>query len=125
LDPRCHRRSLIQFNDNEGGAGTYQLPHGGTWAGFVGIHVHSNWLENAAKYGVNFSDQGSTKAGTYDARIWNNVIIGTQLPPLRILSTQPKQTLWFAFNTLYNCMTRTRAAATATCARKDGRTWPA
>jgi len=97
--------SLIQFNDNEGGAGTYALPHGGTWPGFVGIQVHSNWLENAAKYGINFSDQGSTKTGTYDGRIWNNVIIGTQLPPLRILSTQPRQSLWFAFNTLYDCMT--------------------
>jgi hypothetical protein len=97
--------SLIQFNDNEGGAGTYQLPHGGIWPGFVGIQVHHNWLENSVKYGVNFSDQMSAKAGTYDGKIWNNVIIGTQLPPLRILSTQPTQTLWFAFNTMYNDMT--------------------
>jgi hypothetical protein len=97
--------SLVQFNDNEGGAGSYALPHGGTWPGFTGILIHHNWLENAAKYGVNFNDQGSVKAGMYDGKIWNNVIIGTQLPPLRINSTQPTQTLWFAFNTLYNDMT--------------------
>jgi hypothetical protein len=99
----------IQFNDNEGGAGTYVLPHGGTWQGFTGILIHHNWLENAAKYGVNFNDQQSTKAGAYDGRIWNNVIIGTQLPPLRINSTQPIQTLSFAFNTLYNDMTTSSA----------------
>ena len=97
--------SLIQFNDNEGGAGTYALPHGGTWAGFVGIKIHHNWLENAAKYGVNFNDQASAKAGTYSGMVWNNVIIGTALPPLRINSTQPTQQLWFAYNTIYNCMT--------------------
>lgn len=97
--------SLVQFNDNEGGAGTYTLPHGGTWPGFVGIRVHHNWLENAAKYGINFNDQGSTKAGAYEGQIWDNVIIGTALPPLRINSTQPSQQLWFAFNTVYNCMT--------------------
>jgi hypothetical protein len=97
--------SLIQFNDNEGGAGSYKLPHGGVWPGFVNILIHHNWLENAVKYGVNFNDQGSVKAGTYDGKIWNNVIIGTQMPPLRINSTQTTQTLWFAFNTLYNDMT--------------------
>jgi hypothetical protein len=97
--------SLIQFNDNEGGAGTYALPHGGTWAGFTGIQIHHNWLQNAAKYGINFNDQGSAKAGTYDGKIWNNVIIGTGLPPLRINSTQPTQTLRFAYNTIYDCMT--------------------
>ncbi|MEP6501844.1 MAG: hypothetical protein ABJD97_00820 [Betaproteobacteria bacterium] len=97
--------SLIQFNDNEGGAGTYTLPHGGTWAGFTGIQIHHNWLQNSAKYGINFNDQGSTKAGAYDGKIWNNVIIGTALPPLRINSTQPTQTLRFAYNTIYDCMT--------------------
>ena len=97
--------SLIQFNDNEGGAGSYALPHGGNWRGFVGIRIHHNWLENASKYGVNFNDQGSTKAGAYDGEIWNNVIVRTALPPLRINSTQPIQTLRFSFNTLYNCMT--------------------
>jgi hypothetical protein len=97
--------SLIQFNDNEAGAGTYALPHGGTWAGFVNIQIHHNWLEHAAKYGVNFNDQGSAKAGTYSGKIWNNVIIGTALPALRINSTQPTQAIWFAYNTIYNCMT--------------------
>ena len=97
--------SLVQFNDNEGGAGSYPLPHGGTWAGFTNILIHHNWLENAAKYGINFNDQGSTKAGTYSGMIWNNVIIGTQQPPLRINSTQTVQQLWFAYNTVWNCMT--------------------
>jgi len=97
--------SLVQFNDNEGGAGTYALPHGGTWQGFTGMKVHNNWLENAAKYGIHFNDQDSTKLGAYSGMIWDNVIIGTGLPPLRINSTQPVQQLWFAFNTLYNCMT--------------------
>ena len=97
--------SAIQFNDNEGGAGSYALPHGGTWAGFTGIKIHHNWLQNAAKYGVNFNDQQSSKAGTYSGMIWDNVIIGTALPPLRINSTQPTQQLWFAYNTMYDCMT--------------------
>lgn len=97
--------SLVQFNDNEGGAGTYALPHGGTWAGFTNILIHHNWLENAAKYGINFNDQGSAKAGTYSGKVWNNVVVGTALPPLRINSTQPVQQLWFAYNTVWNCMT--------------------
>jgi len=99
--------SAIQFNDNEGGAGSYALPHGGTWAGFTGIRIHHNWLQNAAKYGVNFNDQQSSKAGAYSGMIWDNVIIGTALPPLRINSTQPTQQLWFAYNTIYDCMTTT------------------
>jgi hypothetical protein len=36
---------------------------------------------------------------------WDNVIIGTALPPIRINSTQPSQKLWFAYNTIYNSMT--------------------
>ena len=99
--------SAIQFNDNEGGAGSYALPHGGTWAGFTGIRIHHNWVQNAIKYGVNFNDQGSTQEGTYSAMIWDNVIIGTGLPPLRINSTQPTQALWFSYNTVYDCMTTT------------------
>jgi hypothetical protein len=97
--------SLVQFNDSLGGAGSFKLPHdGGIWPGFVNIDIHNNWLENAAKYGVNFNDQGSTKVGKYSGMVWNNVIIGTQLPPLRINATQPVQQLWFAFNTLYDDM---------------------
>ncbi len=98
--------SAIQFNDNEGGAGSYVLPHNaGIWQGFVGIRIHHNWLENAAKYGINFNDQGSTKKGSYEAQSWNNVIVGTQLYPLRINSTQTNQNMWFAFNTVYDAMT--------------------
>ena len=37
--------SAIQFNDNQGGAGTYAMPHGGTWPGFVNIQIHHNWIE--------------------------------------------------------------------------------
>jgi len=105
--------SAIQFNDNEGGAGTYTLPHGGTWAGFTGIKIHHNWVQNAAKYGVNFNDQGSTQAGTYSGMIWDNVIIGTGLPPLRINSTQPTQKLWFAYNTVYDAMTTSSGTGNA------------
>jgi len=105
--------SLVQFNDNEGGAGSYALPHGGTWQGFVGMRVHHNWLENAAKYGINYNDQGSVKAGAYEGQHWNNVIIGTALPPLRINSTQPTQRLWFAFNTVYNAMTSSSGSGNA------------
>ncbi len=97
--------SAIQFNDNEGGAGSYTLPHGGIWQGFTGIRIHHNWLENAAKYGINFNDQGSTHQGTYEARSWNNVITGTKLYPIRINSTATTQNMWFAYNTVYNAMT--------------------
>jgi hypothetical protein len=105
--------SLVQFNDNEGGAGSYALPHGGTWAGFVGIRVHHNWLENAAKYGINYNDQGSVKAGSYEGQHWNNVILATAMPPVRINSTQPTQRLWFAFNTIYNAMTSSSGSGNA------------
>jgi hypothetical protein len=96
--------SLVQFNDNEAGAGTLRLPDGRIWPGFVGIRIHHNWLESAAKYAVNFSDQNSAKAGEYEGQIWDNVIVGTQWQPLRILSTQPVQKLWFAYNTLFDNM---------------------
>ncbi|MBC3917976.1 hypothetical protein H8L32_10860 [Undibacterium sp. CY18W] len=97
--------SAVQFNDNEGGAGSVTLPHGGIWQGFTGIRIHHNWLENAAKYGINFNDQGSTHKGTYEAQSWNNVITGTKLYPIRINSTATTQNMWFAFNTVYNAMT--------------------
>lgn len=104
--------SLVQFNDNEAGAGTYALPHGGTWPGFTGMRVHHNWLENAAKYGINYNDQGSAHAGSYEGRHWNNVIIGTRYYPIRINSTAPTQNLVFAYNTVYNSMTATSDFAT-------------
>ena len=97
--------SAVQFNDNEGGAGSVTLPHGGIWQGFTGIRIHHNWLENAAKYGINFNDQGSTHKGTYEAQSWNNVITGTKLYPIRINSTATIQNMWFAYNTVYNAMT--------------------
>jgi hypothetical protein len=96
--------SLVQFNDNQGGAGTYTLPHGGTWAGFVGMKVHHNWLENAAKYGINYNDQGSCKAGKYAGDHWSNVIRGTKLYPIRINSTQPDQLLNFTKNVVFDSM---------------------
>jgi hypothetical protein len=96
--------SLIQFNDNLGGAGTMVLPDGSVWQGFVGIRVHHNWLENSAKYAVNFNDQNSVKKGTYEAQIYDNVIVGSGWQPLRINSTAPVQKLWFAYNTLFDDM---------------------
>lgn len=112
--------SLVQFNDNQGCAGQAvavsacgAVPHaGGVWEGFTGMRVHHNWLENAAKYGINYNDQGSTQTGRYEGQHWNNVIIGTRMPPLRINATQPQQQLSFAFNTVYNCMTRTGGYST-------------
>jgi len=112
--------SLLQFNDNEGGAGSQALPHGGIWQGFVGMRVHHNWLEKAAKYGINYSDQGGTDAGTYEGQHWNNVIVATTLPPVRINSTQPTQRLWFAFNTIYNAMTSFSGSGNA-MVRSEGR----
>jgi hypothetical protein len=96
--------SLIQFNDNEGGAGSFRLPNGQIWPGFVGIRVHHNWLENAAKYAVNFNDQGSVKQGTYEAQVWDNVMIGSEWQPIRMNSTQTTQQLWYAYNTLFDNM---------------------
>lgn len=104
--------SAVQFNDNEAGAGTYVLPDGSIWPGFVGIRIHHNWLENAAKYGINFNAQGSAPSGTYEARSWNNVIVGTQLYPLRINATAPTQNMWFAYNTIYDAMTGPSAYST-------------
>ena len=95
--------SILQFNDNEGGAGTKKLPSGATWAGFVGMRVHHNWLENAAKYGVNVADPGAY-AGQVEMRVWNNVIIGTSLPPVRMNSTATSMDVTFAYNTIHNAM---------------------
>jgi hypothetical protein len=95
--------SLLQFNDNEGGAGTAKLVHGGTWAGFTGMRVHHNWLENAAKYGLNISDPGAG-TGQVELRAWNNVIMGTKLPPVRMNSTATTMDITLAYNTIYNAM---------------------
>jgi hypothetical protein len=112
--------SLVQFNDNQGLAGSARVKHNNpdgsvthaTWRGFTGIRIHHNWLENAAKYGINFNDQGSTHMGAYEGQSWNNVIIGTKLYPIRINSTQTSQKLWFAYNTIYNCSTSSGAYST-------------
>lgn len=96
--------SLVQFHDSVGGAGSITKPHGGIWAGFIGMKVHHNWLENAAKYGIHYADVGS-EAGRYEGDNWFNTIIGTHLPPLRVNASQPDQALVFRRNTVYNCMT--------------------
>jgi hypothetical protein len=96
--------SLVQFYDNEGGAGTAQLPNGaGVWPGFVGIRVHNNWLENAAKYGLNIGDAGAN-AGRVEYQAWNNVIMGTTMPPVRMASSATTMDITFAYNTLHNAM---------------------
>lgn len=95
--------SLIQFNDVDALAGTYVMPHGGVWMGFTGMRVHHNWLENAAKYGLNVNDSGSVN-GKLELRAWNNVIIGTNLPPVRTNSTVDTIDYTFAYNTIYNAM---------------------
>jgi len=95
--------SLVQFNDSLGQAGTYELPHGGIWQGFVGMRVHNNWLENAAKYGLNIADAGSVD-GQVELRAWNNVIVGTRLPAVRMNSTASTMDITIAYNTIYNAM---------------------
>ena len=93
--------SLIQFNDSDGGTGTYQTPFG-IWTGFTNIRIHHNWLENAAKYAIIFADIGAEQ-GELDFEAWCNMIIGTSLPPLRLNTTTATSDWTFAFNTIYNC----------------------
>jgi hypothetical protein len=90
--------SLVQFNDMLG-AGT--MPGGEPWPGFVGMRVHHNWLERAAKYGLHFADA----ADELEARAWDNVILRTQLPAFRLNSSAATQDVVFAFNTVYDAMT--------------------
>jgi hypothetical protein len=96
--------SILQFNDAVGGAGTYKLPDGSIWPGFNGMKVHHNWLENAAKYGITIADPGAN-AGSVQLQAWNNVIIGTQLPAIRMSSSALSFDVTFAYNTIYNAMT--------------------
>jgi hypothetical protein len=96
--------TLVQFHDSSAVGGTYALPHGGTWMGYTGIRVHHNWLENAAKYGLNISDAGSEGASVVEYRAWNNVIKGTRLPPFRTNSTARAVDITFAHNTVYDAM---------------------
>jgi hypothetical protein len=72
--------------------------------GFTGMQVHHNWLENAAKFGLNVNDSGSLN-GQLELKAWNNVIIGTKLPPVRTNSTYKTIDYTFAYNTIYNAMT--------------------
>ncbi len=95
--------SLVQFNDALGGSGTATLPGGSVWPGFVGLRVHHNRLENAAKYGLNIADNGAY-AGRVECRAWNNVITGTRLPPIRMNSTATQMDATFAHNTIHQAM---------------------
>jgi hypothetical protein len=110
--------SLLQFNDSLGGAGTLVLPDGSTWPGFNGMRVHHNWLENAAKYGLTIADPGA-HAGLVELRAWNNVILGTQLPPLRMNSTASQLDVSFVLNTVYNAMTSVSGTGDGYC-RNEG-----
>jgi VCBS repeat-containing protein len=94
--------SLVQFNDSDGTTGIAPTPEG-VWPGFVNIRVHHNWLEVCAKYGINVADSGPTGAGTVDFQAWNNIIIGTGLPALRLNTNTPTGTVVYAFNTIYDC----------------------
>ena len=96
--------SLLQFYDSEGGAGVQKLPDGSTWPGFTGMRVHHNWLENAAKYGLTIADGGDNN-GKVELRAWNNVIIGTQLPPVRTSASPNTFDVTIAYNTIYAAMT--------------------
>jgi hypothetical protein len=104
--------SILQFYDSVGGAGTYKLADGSTWPGFNGIRVHHNWLENAAKYGITIADAGA-QAGSVELQAWNNVIIGTQLPPVRMNSSATNFDVTFAYNTLYDAMTSNSGSGNA------------
>ena len=95
--------SLVQFNDSVGLQGTGTLPHGGIWQGFTGMRVHNNWLENSAKYGLTISDAGAL-TGKVELQAWNNVIMGTKLPPFRMASSATSMDITFAYNTIYNAM---------------------
>ena len=95
--------SLVQFHDSVGLQGTGTLPHGGIWQGFTGMRVHNNWLENSAKYGLNIGDAGAL-TGRVELQAWNNVIMGTKLPPFRMASSATSMDITFAYNTIHNAM---------------------
>lgn len=99
----CMGGSHLNFNDSDGGTGTFQTPFG-VWMGFTNISIHHNWMENAAKYGVSFNDVGAQQ-GQLDARIFCNMIIGTGLPPFHTGTTTATSDVVVAFNTIYNCNT--------------------
>lgn len=96
--------SLVQFYDAKGEAGEGRTPGGELWPGFVGIRIHHNWLENAAKYGLNIGDTGSHD-GRVELQAWNNVIVGTQLQPVRMKSSARQFDVTIAYNTIVDAMT--------------------
>ena len=99
----CVGGSAIQFNDSDGGTGTFETPFG-IWNGFENILVHHNFIEVTAKYGVNFADIGANGGlGNLSAKVWNNVIIGTGLAPLRLNTNTGSSDVLYAFNTTYDC----------------------
>jgi hypothetical protein len=67
------------------------------------MRVHDNWLENGAKYGLNIGDAGAL-TGRVELQAWNNVIMGTKLPPFRMASSATSMDITFAYNTIHNAM---------------------
>lgn len=108
--------SHLSFNDSDGGTGVFDTPFG-TWMGFTGIRIHHNWLENSAKYAVSFSDVGNN-LGDLEAQVFNNVIIGTSLPPFHFGTTTTTTEFTACFNTVYNC--NTQASGGNAMVRNDG-----
>lgn len=95
--------SHFQFNDSDGGTGTFPTAFG-TWQGFTNIKIHHNFLEHSAKYGIIFADIGANQ-GDLSFLAWNNIILKTGLPPMRLNTTTSTSTVLYAFNTIYDCNT--------------------
>lgn len=108
----CVGGSHIQFNDSDGGSNIFLTPYG-VWTGFTNIKIHNNWMENAAKYAITFSDSGGTTHGELDFQAWNNIIVKTQLAPLRLQTVTDTSDCTYAFNTVYNCCTLSSATGNA------------
>jgi hypothetical protein len=96
--------SLVQFFDPSGVAGDARTPSGEPWPGFVGMRVHHNWLQGAAKYGLNIGDTGAPN-GRVELQAWNNVIVSTRLPPVRMKSSANRFNVTIAYNTIVDAMT--------------------
>jgi len=107
----CVGGSGIQFNDSESGTGTKNTPFG-VWTGFTNILIHHNWIENTAKYGITFADPG-VYAGDLSFRAYNNVIVGTNLAPLRLQTQTTTSDGLYAFNTVYDCNRENSGTGTA------------